>query len=149
VAGFAALTPDNFLGYKDLDIQVTKNFTFFNRLSAYARVDVINVFNWRNYDAAIIDSDGRNIPVAARYRENGSITGSPFTIRLSAGARFGPAPPPPPVAEVAPPPPPPPASQTCPDGSVIDAAAACPAPPPPPPPAPPPPAPVERGERGQ
>ena len=29
--------PDEFLGYKDLDIQVTKNFTFFNRLSAYAR----------------------------------------------------------------------------------------------------------------
>ena len=148
VAGFAAVTPDNFLGYKDLDIQVTKNFTFFNRLSAYARVDVINVFNWRNYDSAQIEFDG-NIPVGAHYRENASITGSPFTIRLSAGARFGPAPPPPPVAEVAPPPPPPPASQTCPDGSVIDAAATCAAPPPPPPPAPPPPAPVERGERGQ
>jgi hypothetical protein len=127
---------------------VTKNFTFFDRLSAYARVDVINVFNWRNYDAHLTDFVN-DVPVGVRYNPTGSITGSPFTVRLSAGARFGPAPPPPPMAEVAPPPPPPPATQTCADGSVIDAAAACPAPPPPPPPAPPPPAPVERGERGQ
>jgi outer membrane receptor protein involved in Fe transport len=147
--GWVAITPHDFLGYKDLDIQVTKNFNLFNRLSAYARVDVINVFNWHNYDAVIFENDAVGVPVSAHYNRIGSTVGSPFTIRLSAGARFGPAPPPPPVAEVAPPPPPPPASQTCPDGSVIDAAAACPAPPPPPPPAPPPPAPVERGERGQ
>jgi outer membrane receptor protein involved in Fe transport len=146
--GWVALTPREFIGYKDLDIQVTKNFNFFDRFSAYARVDVINVFNWRNYDATITDT-ANGVPVAVRYNTIGSTVGSPFTGRLSAGARFGGPKAVAPLAEVPPPPPPPPATQTCPDGSVIDAAAACAAPPPPPPPAPPPPAPVERGERGQ
>jgi len=132
--GWVALTPHGTLGYKDFDLQLTKNFTFFHKFTAYARVDVINVFNWKNYDAANIDYVN-GVPAVVRYNRTGSIVGSPFTIRLSAGLRFGDIPPPPPpVVEPPPPPPPPPATQTCPDGSVIDATATCPAPPPPPPP---------------
>ena len=146
--GYVALTPNEFIGYKDLDIQLTKNFNFLNTFSAYGRVDVLNVFNWHNYsDTQFTFTNG--YPTSVKYNPNGNIYGSPFTVRLSAGVRFGDMPPPPPMVEAAPPPPPPAPTQTCADGSVIDAAAACPAPPPPPPPPAPPPAPVERGERGQ
>jgi hypothetical protein len=135
IGGIVSLTPHRFIGYKDLDLQLTKNFTFFHRFSAYARVDAINVFNWHNY-ADYNVKFVNNVPVSASYNRNGGIIGVPFTIRLSAGVRFGPAPPPPPV--VAPPPPPP-------------EPVAAPPPPPEaaPPPPPPPPPPVQRGERGQ
>jgi outer membrane receptor protein involved in Fe transport len=148
IAGIVSLKPDNFLGYKDLDLQLTKNFTFFNFITAYARVDVINVFNWHNFDPGFEIVDFTNgVPVRARYNTTGNIVGLPRTLRLTAGIRFG-APPPRPVVEAPPPPPPPPppappATQTCPDGSVILATATCPAPPPPPPP------PAPAPERGQ
>ena len=146
IAGIASLSPHEFLGYKALDLQLTKNFTFFG-LTAYGRVDVLNVFNWHNYDPGAIQTVFANgVPVSAHYNTTGPIVGSPFTIRLSAGIRFGDTPPSPPRVVEVPPPPPPPAAQTCADGSVIAADATCPVPPPPPPP---PPAPVERGERGQ
>ncbi|MEO6224295.1 MAG: TonB-dependent receptor [Sphingomicrobium sp.] len=145
--GYVPLNPHEFLGYKDLDIQLTKNFNFLNTFSAYGRVDIINVFNWHNYSDTQFTNDSIGTPISVKYNPNGNIVGSPFTIRLSAGMRFGETPlAPAPVIEVAPPPPPV-ATQTCPDGSVIEAMATCPVPPPPPPP--PPPAPVERGERGQ
>jgi hypothetical protein len=148
-AYWAAFTPHQLLGYKDLDIQLTKNFNFFHRVSAYGRVDVINVFNWHNYSDVRIDTVGNfRVPTAAHYNRNGPIVGAPFTIRLSAGVRFGDLARPPRAAEVPPPPPPPPpapppATQTCADGSVILATAICPAAPPPPPP------PAAAPERGQ
>lgn len=137
--------PKDFLGYKDLDLQLTKDFSFFNALSAYFRVDVLNVFNWANYDSGAIEYP--NAQTTPYYREGGPIAGVPRTVKFSAGVKFGDRPLPPPAVVESPPPPPPPATQTCPDGSVIDVAATCPVPPPPPPP--PPPAPVEKGERGQ
>ena len=141
---FLSKAPHNFLGYKDLDLQFTKNFSFFHWADAYARVDILNVFNWKNYDpGALFYSGGPE--VRPRYDKN-TFTGVPFTVKLSAGFRFGDrSPPPPPVVEAAPPPPPPPATQTCPDGSVVALDATCAAPPAPPPPPPPP---AERGERG-
>ena len=149
-AGVVSLKPGNFLGYKDLDLQLTKNLTFFHTFTAYVRVDLINVFNWHNFDPAAEQSVfANNVPVSAHFNPTGPIVGLPRTFRLSAGVRFGGAPPRPPLAEAPPPPPPPPpppATQTCPDGSVIAAGATCPAPPPPPPPPPPP---AAHGERGQ
>ena len=137
LAGIAALTPHKLIGYKDLDLQLTKNFTFLDRISAYARVDVINVFNWHNYSLLRFTNGADGLPSRAYYDKNSAIIGSPFTIRLSAGVRFGPAAPPPPPAAAPPPPPPPPEAAPPPP----------PAPETPPPPAPPP-APTERGERG-
>jgi len=133
---YVSRAPDNFLGYKDLDLQFTKDFEFFHKLNAYGRIDILNVFNWKNYDPGAIQFP--NATATPFYLKGGPIVGVPFTVKLSAGIRFGDAaPPPPPVVEAPPPPPPPPpppATQTCPDGSVIDATATCPAPPPPPPP---------------
>jgi outer membrane receptor protein involved in Fe transport len=145
---FYSVRPHQFIGYKDLDVQLTKDFTLFHRASMYARIDVLNVFNWKNYDPGAIFYPTYEVPKAVYNKA--TFVGVPFTVKLSAGFRFGPPPPPPPPAVEAPPPPPPPA-QTCADGSVVAAGAACPVPPPPPPPAPPPPpppAPTERGERG-
>jgi hypothetical protein len=50
VQSIVSETPNNLLGYRDLDLQATKNFTLRNGVSAYARVDVLNVFNFNNYD---------------------------------------------------------------------------------------------------
>jgi hypothetical protein len=141
---YVSRPPDKFLGYKDFDVQFTKNFEFFRRIDAYVRVDILNVFNWANYDPGAIQFP--NAAATPYYLHGGPIVGVPRTIKFTAGFRFGappPAPPPPPPA----PPPPPPPSQTCPDGSVVAAGATCPAPPAPPPPPPPPPAPAP--ERGQ
>ena len=147
-AGVVSLKPDGFLGYKDLDLQLTKNFTFFHTVDAYLRADLINAFNWHNYDPTAEQSVfSGGVPVSVHYNTAGNIVGLPRTFRLTAGIRFGGVPPRP-VAEAPPPPPPPPppATQTCADGSVIAAGATCPVPPPPPPPPPPP---AAHGERGQ
>jgi hypothetical protein len=142
---FLSKAPHKFIGYKDLDLQFTKNFSIVRVADAYARIDILNVFNWKNYDpGALYYVDGPQ--TAPKYDKN-TFTGVPLTVKLSAGIKFGEAPPPPPPpppevpAPPPPPPPPPPPSQTCPDGSVIAADATCPVPPPPP-------APTERGERG-
>jgi hypothetical protein len=133
---FISKAPHNFIGYKDLDLQFTKNFSLLRLANAYVRVDILNVFNWKNYNPdAIYYSGGPD--AVPRYDRN-TFTGVPRTVKLTAGIRFGDAPPPPPPVVEAPPPPPPPApppaTQTCADGSVILATATCPAPPPPPPP---------------
>jgi hypothetical protein len=143
---FQSRAPHKFIGYKDLDLQFTKNFSVMRVADAYARVDILNVFNWKNYNPDAIYFDG-GPDAPARYNRT-TFTGVPLTVKLTAGVRFGEAPPPPPPVAEAPPPPPPPPSETCADGSVVAAGAACPVAPPPPPPPPPPPAPTERGERG-
>jgi hypothetical protein len=87
--GVAVLQPGGFLGYKDLDMQLTKNFTV-SGLTAYARVDLLNVFNWHNFDPAAIQftSNAAGVPVSAAYNTTGPIVGPPFTVKFSAGLRF-------------------------------------------------------------
>ncbi len=87
--GVAVLQPSGFLGYKDLDLQLTKNFTV-GGVTAYGRVDLINLFNWHNYDPAAIqfNSNAAGVPVSAQYNTTGPIVGSPFTMKFSAGLRF-------------------------------------------------------------
>ena len=73
--GWVALTPHQFLGYKDLDLQVTKNFTLPEHFSAYARVDVINVFNWHNYNDVRPAARQQSSRVGARYNTIGPSSG--------------------------------------------------------------------------
>lgn len=90
-AGIAILKPNDFLGYKDIDVQLTKNFTLVNGVTAYGRIDVLNLFNWKNYDPAAIlvkSAEGTNVPLSAAYNPNGSIVGTPFMVKFSAGVRF-------------------------------------------------------------
>jgi hypothetical protein len=87
--GVAVLQPSGFLGYKDLDLQLTKNFVV-RGVTAYGRVDLLNVFNWHNYDPGAIQftSNSNGLPVESHYNVTGPIVGSPFTIKFSAGLRF-------------------------------------------------------------
>jgi hypothetical protein len=88
--GVAVLTPGGFLGYKDLDLQLTKNFTV-KGVTAYGRIDLLNVFNWHNYDPGaiqIVSNPSNGVPVSAHYLEGGPIVGVPFTIKFSGGIRF-------------------------------------------------------------
>lgn len=87
-AGVAVLKPSGFIGYKDLDLQLTKNFTV-HGVTAYGRVDVLNVFNWHNYDPAAIQfTSTGGVPVSASYNRSGNIVGLPLTLKFSAGLRF-------------------------------------------------------------
>ncbi|WP_329742208.1 TonB-dependent receptor domain-containing protein [Dyella sp. A6] len=77
-------------GYRDFDFQATKNFRVWGGLNAYARLDVINAFNWNNY-VGYLQSFGSNgvlnrTPVI--YNPTGDITGYPRTVRLSVGMSF-------------------------------------------------------------
>ena len=88
--GVAIVTPGGFLGYKDLDLQLTKNFTVAG-ITAYGRVDLLNVFNWHNYDPAaniVSSSPTTGVPNSVIYNTAGPIVGPPFTIKFSAGLKF-------------------------------------------------------------
>jgi hypothetical protein len=84
---YVSRPPNKTIGYKDVDLQLTKDFNFFRSASAYVRVDLLNVFNWANYDpGSAVDFPGYNaIPT---YRKGGAIVGVPRTIKLSAGFKF-------------------------------------------------------------
>jgi outer membrane receptor protein involved in Fe transport len=73
------------LGYKDVDLQVSKNFQLSERFSGSIRLDVLNVFNFNNYDSgAAIWSPSLNLPSAPpRYNTTGPINGTPRLLKAS------------------------------------------------------------------
>jgi len=79
--------PTETLGYHDLDLQVTKDFSIYKSVQAYVRVDFLNVFNWTNYDFASEGGNWGNHPPVT-YAQNGPIDGTPREIKLTAGAKF-------------------------------------------------------------
>jgi outer membrane receptor protein involved in Fe transport len=85
-----AATPKNFFGYHSLDLQVTKNFNIFNYGSLYARVDGLNVFNWRSYSDTLNNwgTNGVYNSNPVPYNYNGNINGVPRTLKLTVGGRF-------------------------------------------------------------
>jgi len=77
-------------GYRDLDLQATKNFKIYGNFNGYVRIDLINVFNWNNY-SGYIENYGtggvlNNRPVV--YNPTGDITGYPRTLKVTAGINF-------------------------------------------------------------
>lgn len=83
---FVSRPPNATIGYKDLDLQFSKDFEFFHRLDAYARIDILNVFNWANYDPAAIQFPAYN--ATPYYLKGGPVIGVPRTVKLTAGFRF-------------------------------------------------------------
>ena len=78
--------PRDFLGYRDVDVQVTKNIKLPLGMSAYVRVDILNALNIHNFDSsAAIWQQGSKPPV---YDTAGPIIGVPFTVKLTAGYKF-------------------------------------------------------------
>jgi outer membrane receptor for ferrienterochelin and colicin len=77
-------------GYRDIDFQATKNFRLHDNLSAYVRIDLINVFNWNNYVNYLETwgSNGKMNKVPVIYNPTGDISGYPRTLRVTAGIKF-------------------------------------------------------------
>jgi len=89
-----SLMPTGGIGYKDLDLQVTKNFMMPRGQMFYLRADWLNVFNTFNpdgngngYSLDYGNWDGAPLarPTANRL---GNILGTPATFKLSVGYRF-------------------------------------------------------------
>jgi hypothetical protein len=78
--------PQQTLGYKDFDFQLTKNFVIPHVVAPYLRLDVLNVFNFNNFDSnAAIWNQSATPPV---YNSTGSILGVPRTIKISGGVKW-------------------------------------------------------------
>jgi hypothetical protein len=77
-------------GYRDIDFQVTKNFRIYDGLNAYIRFDLLNAFNWNNYNDYVLNfgSNGvlNNRPVT--YNPIGNIIGVQRTVKLTLGLKF-------------------------------------------------------------
>ncbi len=77
--------PSGTIGYKDLDLQATKDFSIYKSVQAYVRVDFLNVFNWANYA-----NENTTYPTfqPVTYVTNGPVNGTPRELKLTAGAKF-------------------------------------------------------------
>jgi outer membrane receptor protein involved in Fe transport len=86
----AAGTPDTTFGFRNVDLQATKNFEFGGRSTAYVRLDILNVFNYANYSDYLLSwgQNGVANPQPVSYNPTGNITGVPRTIKASIGMKF-------------------------------------------------------------
>ncbi len=80
-----AAKPDNTFGYKSVDLQATKEFEL-GGIQLYGRLDLLNAFNWKNYDGFITRVE--NGELDARFNTTGNITGVPRTVKFEVGMRF-------------------------------------------------------------
>ena len=89
-AGVSVQTPSGTFGYKDIDAELTKNFTIAG-YTASARVDVLNVFNWKNYAQSAYNfgtNPTTGLPMKPTINPTGETTGDPFTVKFSASLKF-------------------------------------------------------------
>ncbi len=83
-----AVTPPG-LGYRSLDMQLTKDFSIRDVAVAYVRLDVLNVFNVKNYSDYILGgNNGVLTNTTVAYNPKGNIFGTPRELRMTLGARF-------------------------------------------------------------
>jgi outer membrane receptor protein involved in Fe transport len=73
------------LGYKALDLQITKNFEVAAGYTLYARLDMLNITNAQNFDST---QASWNYPAAPQYNKTGPIIGVPRTLKFTVGGRF-------------------------------------------------------------
>ncbi|MEO5628746.1 MAG: TonB-dependent receptor [Thermomonas sp.] len=73
-------------GYRDIDLQATKDFKIGEMATVYARVDLLNAFNFKNYSGYQVNNSKPNLNVV--YNTNGDITYYPRTLKLEVGVRF-------------------------------------------------------------
>ncbi|KAF1004956.1 MAG: Protein oar [Luteibacter sp.] len=77
-------------GYRDIDVQLTKDFVIDKDTKIYARFDVLNLFNWKNYAdyTANWGSNGVFNSNGVTYNRHGNITFVPRTARFTVGLKF-------------------------------------------------------------
>ncbi|MGN6377143.1 MAG: TonB-dependent receptor [Sphingomonas sp.] len=91
---FVSRAPHGFLGYKNLDVQLSKNLTFFHAITGYVRLDLLNAFNFHNFEPGSIfypsgpNNEPANAGTVPIYNREGNIVGVPRTLKISAGLRF-------------------------------------------------------------
>jgi len=77
-------------GYRQIDVQATKDIELPHGTSMYLRFELLNVFNYKNYSDYITNWTSNGVanddPVA--YNRIGNITGVPRTFKFSMGFRF-------------------------------------------------------------
>ena len=84
-------TPKETLGFRSLDLQVTKDFKIADTATIYVRIDLLNAFNYYNYSDTFNNWVGPGGQLASNpvtYNPNGNITGVPRTFRLTLGGKF-------------------------------------------------------------
>lgn len=75
-------------GYRDLDLQATKDFDLGNGITFYGRFDVLNVFNWTNYDDGSYIAQVVNNRLSVGINRTGEITFVPRTFKFELGLKF-------------------------------------------------------------
>jgi hypothetical protein len=85
----AARPPDT-LGFRNLDLQVSKDFQIRGDVALYARLDFLNVFNNTNYSDYNVDFGNTGVlpPHPVTFNQIGNILSTPRTVKLQAGVRF-------------------------------------------------------------
>lgn len=73
-------------GYRDVDLQATKEFTFGGATKVFARLDVLNVFNFKNYSQYLVNNGKPTLDV--RFNPNGDITYYSRTYKFEVGVKF-------------------------------------------------------------
>lgn len=91
-SGAKFLVGGDIWGYRDIDLQLTKDFVINKDTKIYARFDVLNVFNWANYaDSDYLTNWGSNGELNSRpvaVNKKGNITYLPRTARFTLGLKF-------------------------------------------------------------
>jgi hypothetical protein len=74
----------NAIGYRDLDLSLAKGFKVFWDIKGTIRFDVLNVFNYVNYDPnSATWSPSYPVIPQPHYQANGNIVGFPRTLKLT------------------------------------------------------------------
>ena len=88
---YASRRPNGFIGYKDIDLQLSKDVGF-RFLHGYVRADILNLFNFKNYDPAAVtfpnNANGTVNFLSTPIYNRSTSTGLPFTVKFSGGLRF-------------------------------------------------------------
>ena len=73
-------------GYRDIDLQATKNFELGHGMVLQMRFDALNVLNFRNYNDTIDNFNGSSY--RPTYNPIGDLNGVPRTYKLTADLKF-------------------------------------------------------------
>jgi hypothetical protein len=83
-----AATPPG-LGYRSFDMEVSKSFNVRDVSTMQLRLDVLNLFNVKNYNQYIESGDNGVVNhTTAVWNPIGNITGVPRTLRMTVSAKF-------------------------------------------------------------
>ena len=80
------LVGGNIWGYRSVDLQATKEFALGEYMTAYARLDLLNVFDFDNFSS--LNYSTQNGHLVATYNPFGSWSGVPRQVNLTVGLRF-------------------------------------------------------------